>query len=134
MWLAANVQGTLEQIARGVTARKQDVREALVAAGDVVAVCALTENRRSAVVYSLASGRADGLGRAGKPALQRERALSILSDGEWHNRAEFVAAGVTCVNSRVADLRARGHRVECKRVGGSYAYRLSILPSSSQER
>ena len=28
------------------------------------------------------------------------------------------------VHSRVAELRTRGHRIECKRFGGEYRYRL----------
>jgi hypothetical protein len=138
VWLAAQGPGTIEQVARGIHARTQDVRAAVRAARDVLPASTRTESRRTAVVYRLASSVLDGQGRAVRPS-QTARALSILSDGEWHDRAEFRAAGVECLNSRIADLRSPGrggHRITCERVGGTYRYRLADgpLPLSSQER
>ena len=46
--------------------------------------------------------------------------LNILSDGEWHGRDDIIGysffdrgCGLT-VHSRAADLRAKGHIIECK--------------------
>jgi hypothetical protein len=60
---------------------------------------------------------------------QNERLLKVLRRGpatcaEIHQRA-----GHLIVNSRVAELRARGYRIECEYVGGkgASAYRYSLL-------
>lgn len=138
-WLATNVEGSLEQIARGVRARTSDVRAVLYPLGDVEQAFLPVLRWGGPKLYRLHFDARDGLGQPGEVVPQHSRTLAILSDGELHARAEFLAAGVQCLNSRIAELRTArrgGHRIECKRVGGSYSYRLvdGPLPFSSQER
>lgn len=57
-----------------------------------------------------------------------DRLLALLSDGEEHTSKELYALGVM-VHSRVADLRKRGYRIECRSIPGrtgaeGYAYTL----------
>ncbi|GAB4209912.1 MAG: hypothetical protein Fur0019_17280 [Tibeticola sp.] len=50
------------------------------------------------------------------PRLQR--VADLLSDGRWYFTLDIiVGAGVCAVNSCVAELRANGIAVECRRVG-----------------
>jgi len=55
-----------------------------------------------------------------------KRVLTLLKDGQWHSTLDIVmGAGVCAVNSCVAELRANGFRVECRRVGRErFEYRL----------
>jgi hypothetical protein len=63
---------------------------------------------------------------------KRDRILKVLSDGEWHNGAEFLggnnAEGVWCssYSQRIGDLMKLGHPIE-RRLGanGLGEYRLS---------
>lgn len=49
---------------------------------------------------------------------QCDRILAVLADGEWHSVADIHAhAGYSRLNSRVAELRSRGHRIECDQHG-----------------
>lgn len=52
--------------------------------------------------------------------------LSLLEDGRWHSTLDIViGAGVCAVNSCVAELRANGLRIACRRVGRDrFEYRL----------
>ena len=59
--------------------------------------------------------------------------LAFLNDGEWHTVAEIHAVcGYSRLNSRVSELRERGHTVECEHIRGAgtgsaaYRYRLVI--------
>lgn len=52
-----------------------------------------------------------------------ERILALLSDGRQHSHHELYALNVI-VHSRVAELRKRGHDIECSRDGDIYSYRL----------
>lgn len=52
-----------------------------------------------------------------------DRLLAILRTGGWQENL-YQRTGMM-VHSRVADLRKRGHRIECKRFGpGDFRYRL----------
>lgn len=55
-----------------------------------------------------------------------KRVHALLSDGRWHSTLDIViGAGVCAVNSCIAELRANGLRIECRRVGRErYEYRL----------
>lgn len=51
--------------------------------------------------------------------------LAFLSDGEPHEMtAIHRAIGFCRLNSRVSELRARGHRIVCDKTGGRYVYTL----------
>lgn len=56
--------------------------------------------------------------------------LAVLADGEWHTVADIHRrAGFSRLNSRVSELRDRGHHIECDRVAAerasdAYRYRL----------
>lgn len=58
------------------------------------------------------------------PRLQR--VAELLSDGCWYSTLDIiVGAGVCAVNSCVAELRANGLAIECRRVGKErFEYRL----------
>lgn len=55
-----------------------------------------------------------GTSRNGKRASANTRLLAILSDGAWHSHRDLYRIGCI-VHSRIAELRARGHRIECER-------------------
>lgn len=56
--------------------------------------------------------------------------LDVLTDGQWHTVADIHRrAGYSRLNSRVSELRERGHRIECdvvdaERAVDRYRYRL----------
>lgn len=58
------------------------------------------------------------------PRLQR--VAELLSDGRWYSTLDIiVGAGVCAVNSCVAELRANGLDIDCRRVGKErFEYRL----------
>lgn len=59
---------------------------------------------------------------ATSPRLQRVAAF--LADGQWHTTLEIVmGASVCAVNSCVAELRANGIPVTCRREGDVWLYR-----------
>lgn len=61
-----------------------------------------------------------------KPS-QNDRVLAVLKDGREHDiRYIHQHAGTCRLNSRIAELRKRGHTITCRRVDGSYAYRLHL--------
>ncbi|MCX8017381.1 MAG: hypothetical protein N2690_05725 [Rhodocyclaceae bacterium] len=55
-----------------------------------------------------------------------QRVLRLLADGRWHSTLDIVnGAGVCAVNSCIAELRANGYAVACRRVGQErFEYRL----------
>ena len=53
---------------------------------------------------------------------QCDRILDVLADGREHNHHEFY--GWCVLHSRVAELRKRGYRIEQRRDGDLYLYRL----------
>ena len=54
------------------------------------------------------------------------RVAELLSDGRWYSTLDIiVGAGVCAVNSCVAELRANGLEIACRRVGKErFEYRL----------
>ena len=68
---------------------------------------------------------------------QSQRILAVLNDNRWHTVAEIHRrAGFSRLNSRVAELRARGYGIECEHVSGhgrgseAYRYRLVSRPAA----
>jgi len=56
---------------------------------------------------------------------QCQQILHVLSDGrEYEMRDIHRAVGFCRLNSRVAELRSRGHEISCRREGQNYFYRL----------
>lgn len=57
-----------------------------------------------------------------------QRVLALLEDGRWHSTLDIViGAGVCAVNSCIAELRANGYSVACRRVGKDrFEYRLEV--------
>lgn len=131
MWLAAHGEGSVELIARGVRARATDVRRILLGK-EFVRDQSPLDRGDGPVVFRLAFFTRDGHTTSSRP-LQIWRVLAILSDGDWHSRAEFITAGVGQPNSRLTDLRSPqcgGHEIEKKWVAGinGYLYRLANGP------
>lgn len=55
--------------------------------------------------------------------------LALLSDGQPHEMRDIHRAiGFCRLNSRVSELRGRGHLIECDKSGGQYVYRLLSRP------
>lgn len=53
-----------------------------------------------------------------------KRVADFLGDGRWHSTLDIViGAGVCAVNSCVAELRANGIPVTCRRDGDVWLYR-----------
>jgi len=60
-----------------------------------------------------------------KSPSQNERILALLDSGrEWEMRDIHREVGFCRLNSRVSELRKRGHVIECRREGNLYFYRL----------
>lgn len=58
---------------------------------------------------------------------QCKQILAVLSDGREHEMRDIHRmVGFCRLNSRVAELRSRGHQITCRRTGGSYFYRLVL--------
>lgn len=56
---------------------------------------------------------------------QCDRILEVLTDGLPHSMREIHdRAGFMRLNSRVSELRERGHVITCDRAGGRYVYQL----------
>jgi len=63
-----------------------------------------------------------------KSPSQNERILALLDSGrEWEMRDIHREVGFCRLNSRVSELRKRGHVIECRREGNLYFYRLVKL-------
>ena len=66
---------------------------------------------------------------------QCDRILALLADGSEHEmRAIHNAIGFCRLNSRVAELRSRGHNIVCRKQNGEYHYRLVTLEEGADER
>lgn len=57
-----------------------------------------------------------------------QRVLRLLEDGQWHSTLDvMIGAGVCAVNSCIAELRANGYAIACRRVGRErFEYRLEV--------
>lgn len=61
------------------------------------------------------------------PRLQR--LAEYLADGRWHTTLDIVAGAMVCaVNSAVAELRANGIPVACRRQRDLWYYRREDVP------
>lgn len=58
-----------------------------------------------------------------------DRLLAVLADHREHDHRELYRLGMI-VHSRISDLRKRGHRIDQRREGDLYLYRLApgVLP------
>jgi hypothetical protein len=53
------------------------------------------------------------------------RVDAILADGKYHSTMEIVLQAKVCaVNSIVAELRANGREISCRREGNTWFYRM----------
>ena len=53
------------------------------------------------------------------------RVLAVLEDGRGHSTLEIATAARVCaVNSCIAELRANGYEIGCRREGDVWRYRL----------
>lgn len=125
-FLEAHGASTSTTVAYGVNARRADVDRVL--AGPGFARVEPPEGAR-------ANGRYFNLSRlvpgADRRASRADVMGEILSDGEWHSRAEIVdallAAGASLfTNNAAAELRAQGHDVITGRESGQVSYRLVL--------
>ena len=58
---------------------------------------------------------------------QCKQILQVLSDGREHEMRDIhQAVGFCRLNSRVSELRSRGHEIMCRRAGEFYFYRLVL--------
>lgn len=126
---------TIEEIARGVRARTSEVRDVLLGGG-FSSTQRLQYPSDRALVYSVAPEQRDGSGRAKKPS-QCDQILAVLRDREWHTTAEIHRrCGFSRLNSRISDLRKRGHVIDSDRIEGvpigpdAYKY---LLVATSEE-
>jgi len=56
---------------------------------------------------------------------QCDRVLEVLADGRPHTITEIhERAGTMRLNSRISQMRSRGHNIVCERVGQDYRYTL----------
>lgn len=54
-----------------------------------------------------------------------QRVADALGDGRWHSTRDLIRAAHVCaVNSCIAELRANGVDIECRRRGDVWRYRL----------
>src|SRR4051812_21407118 len=63
---------------------------------------------------------------------QCQQILAVLSDGREHEMRDIHRmVGFCRLNSRVAELRSRGHEITCRRANGHYFYKLeaAVVPS-----
>lgn len=62
-----------------------------------------------------------------------ERALELLSDGEWHNHHEFYELRIVW-HSRRAELLRRGYAIDHRQDGDTHWYRLVYEPVPAEQR
>lgn len=65
-----------------------------------------------------------------KPGSQNDRILAILADGAWHSAKNLERrTGARRLNSRISELRKRGHGIESETTtrSGSLGYRYRLL-------
>jgi hypothetical protein len=66
---------------------------------------------------------------------QCKQILQVLADGREHEMRDIHReVGFCRLNSRVAELRSRGHDIVCRRAGGSYFYRLVLNEAAPAQR
>ena len=59
------------------------------------------------------------------PRLQR--VLGLLYGGKWHSTMDIIQSAKVCaVNSIVSELRDNGYKIDCKRNGDKWLYRLEV--------
>lgn len=67
-------------------------------------------------------------------ASQCDRILDVLRDGKKHRMEEVhQRVGFCRLNSRISELRDRGHNIVCDKTGGHYTYLLLPAPALTSE-
>lgn len=60
---------------------------------------------------------------------QCDQILAVLADGRPHSYLEIhERVGFCRLNSRVSELRERGHEITCDKTGGDFVYQLRPAP------
>lgn len=108
---------TVSELALLLRVRRSSVTDVL-AAGGFERASAPAGGSARAVYWSVASSASQGVPSG------CARLLAVLRDGEEHSSRALYRQLGCMVHSRVAELRRRGHRIECRRAGDDYLYRL----------
>lgn len=67
-------------------------------------------------------------------ASQVDRIYEVLRDGKPHRMEEIhQRVGFCRLNSRISELRDRGHNIVCHKTGGHYTYTLLPAPALTSE-
>jgi hypothetical protein len=141
-YLAAHPESLIEEISRGVRARRMSIVEVLHSESRFVSVERRAYPSDRARVWLLASSAGDTTGRPlqSKQESQEKRLLAILRDGMWHSSAELYQKVPSVVHSRINVLRKRdGHDIRSRRAehgngAEAHSYRLVVPVKSSRVR
>lgn len=111
-------EATAREIAQALGASAADVAGVLRGSGRFSGPWVRGRAPRVRKVYKLAAAPQGARGARVRPGTQTGRVLDVLSDGEWHSTRSILRAVPCIVHSRIADLRAKGYRVEHRGHGG----------------
>lgn len=124
---------TAREVALGVHARYETVAGILVPPLFDARARSLSPSDR-ALGYWLVGAEAPiqretpGDAAIGRNASQCSRVLAVLADGLPHRMQEIhQRAGFMRLNSRISELRQRGHHIVCDKAGHAYIY--TLLPA-----
>lgn len=121
VYLAERGEATALECARAIRARTIDVLHAL---RTDARLSGPYQGRDGRNYYRAAHDAVEARGTRSRGIRTHcDRVLDLLADGRWHSHMEGYQLGVI-LHSRVADLRRRGHRIDCRRDGDLYLYRL----------
>lgn len=121
VYLAEHGQATALECARAIRARTIDVLHAL---RTDARLSGPYQGRDGRNYYRAAHDAVEARGTRSRGIRTHcDRVLDLLADGRWHSHLELYQLG-TIAHSRISDLRRRGHRVDCRRDGDLYLYRL----------
>ena len=63
---------------------------------------------------------------AGINSCRLQRVLSVISDRQEHSTREIIRRAHVCaVNSIIAEMRARGYDIACRRIADVWLYRMA---------
>lgn len=117
--LLADRPMTAAELAAVLRVHRADVTDVLAAGGFRRAETPPAGSPRATYWTVAATGR-----NPSQPVPTHEqRLLAVLRDGKPHSHRDLYRLGMV-VHSRVAVLRRRGHRIDCRRDGDEYLYRL----------
>lgn len=129
-WLSEHPDGArVEEIARGVCAATQPVRETLRGDSRFSGPWKHGSGSRVTHLWRARAVKADGQRRP--RVTQGAQLLDLLADGRWHTTASILRVVPCILHSRVAEIDKRGqHRIEHRGAGGgaeNHSYRLVTL-------